>query len=231
MNTLTLYSCIFALIACQAAAQSQGQIANKCIEDLENDFQQDTAALVAELTSWKNVFSPNLRSIGSQCLSGLTGTEWGYSDNLGKFVTQDVLTEMRLATEATSEAVRVRVCELRDILAETNETLQEAEAAQQDRRLETLAATIQECSAWFEDDARGALTNDVCNSIFVSGGLPNSEISGPTTSEALLAEVINTNAKTELEIVIESGMLLETIAAMAAEMGISEAADSYDCDQ
>jgi hypothetical protein len=53
-----------------------------------------------------------------------------------------------------------------------------------------LAATIQECSTWFEDDARGALTNDVCNSIFASGGLPHSEVSGPTTSEVLLAEII-----------------------------------------
>ena len=129
------------------------------------------------------------------------------------------------------EAVRTRICELQDIVAETIVTLHLAEAAQQDRSIETLTVTIQECSAWFEDDARAALTNDVCNSIFASGGLPNSEIAGPTTSEVLLAEAINTNASTELEILVESGMLLETIAATAAEMGISENGDTYDCDQ
>lgn len=107
--------------------------------------------------------------------------------------------------------------------------LQEAEAAQQDRRIETLAATIQECSIWFEVDARGALTNDFCNSIFASGGLPNSVISGPTTSATLLAEITNTYAEGELKILVESGMLLSTIAAKALEMGLLEGDDPYDC--
>jgi hypothetical protein len=75
------------------------------------------------------------------------------------------------------------------------------------------------------------LTNDVCNSIFASGGLPNSEVSGPTTSEVLLAEIINTNAETELAILVESGMLLSTIAAMALEMGLLEGGDLYGCDE
>jgi hypothetical protein len=91
-----------------------------------------------------------------------------------------------------------------------------------------LLATIQECSSWFEDDARAALTNDVCNSIFVSGGLPNSEISGPSTSEILLAELVNINAKVELQILIQTGRLLETTASHTE---IAEGDDPYDCDQ
>jgi hypothetical protein len=46
----------------------------------------------------------------------------------------------------------------------------------------------------------------------------------------LLAELINENASTELEILIEFGMLLETFLQMAKEMGISEDGDPYDCD-
>ena len=137
--------------------------------------------------------------------------------------------EARQQAEKEAEAVRQRICQLQEVVIETSETIRQAEAAQQDRRIETLAATVQECATWFDEDARAALTNDVCNSIFASGGLPNSEIAGPTTSEVLLAEVIHTNASTELEILIESGMLLETIAAMAAEMGISENGDTYNC--
>jgi hypothetical protein len=129
--------------------------------------------------------------------------------------------------EAKAKAVNARICELREVLVETNQTLLEAEAAQQDRRIDTLAATIQECNSWFNSDPRSALTNDICNSIFVSGGLPNSEISGPSTSEILLAELVNKNAGLELEILIEFGVLLET----RQEMEISEDGDPYDCDE
>jgi hypothetical protein len=133
---------------------------------------------------------------------------------------------MEAIEEATAKAVNARICELREVLAETDQTLQQAEAARQDRRVDTLAATIQECSAWFNSDPRSALTNDICNSIFVSGGLPTSEVSGPSTSEILLAELINENASAELGILTTSGMLLETFMAM----GISEDGDPYDCD-
>jgi len=201
------------------ASTASANIYSDCEAAVANGETSRVVRLAATIRGF-NLIPGRFRDTAAICVSAAEGELVTYSPEAREFV-----------PVAKQQALRQRVCELRDILAETNETLQEAEAAQQDRRLETLAATIQECSAWFEDDARGALTNDVCNSIFVSGGLPNSEISGPTTSEALLAEVINTNAKTELEIVIESGMLLETIAAMAAEMGISEAADSYDCDQ
>jgi hypothetical protein len=133
--------------------------------------------------------------------------------------------------KATARAVNARICELQEVLAETNLTLLQAEAAQQDRRVDTLAATIQECSSWFNSDPRSALTNDICNSIFVSGGLPNSEVSGPSTSEILLAELTNENASIELEILTTSGMLLETYQQIVNEMRMSEDGDPYDCDE
>jgi hypothetical protein len=55
-------------------------------------------------------------------------------------------------------------------------------------------------------------------------------VSGPSTSEILLAELINENASTELEILIESGMLLETLEQMAKQRGMYEDGDPYDCD-
>jgi hypothetical protein len=113
-------------------------------------------------------------------------------------------------------------------VAETNLTIRLAEAAEQERQIETLRATIQECTAWFDEDARAALTNDTCNSIFVSGGLPNSKISGPSTSEILLAELVNINAKVELQILIRTGRLLETTAS---NVEVAEGDDPYDCDQ
>jgi len=208
------------------------------------DAASKVLALVAELASDGEALEavlPLIESDGLTCYREAFGvrdaifvpSRGRYSSAANSSELEREADEQRreLALENEKKAVRQRICELREVVTKTRTTIRQAEAAQQERRIETLAVTIQECSAWFKDDARGALTNDVCNSIFASGGLPNSEISGPTTSEALLAEEINTYAKTELEILVESGMLLETIAAMAAEMGISETAVSYDCDQ
>ena len=202
--------CLLAISGDEGAAMSPTDAASKVLA-LVAELANDGEALAAVL--------PLIESDGLTC----------YREAFGVRDAIFVPSKRRYSSE--SRIVKQRICELQDIVAETNVTLQQAEAAQLDRRIENLAVTIQECSAWFEDDARAALTNDVCNSIFASGGLPNSEIAGPTTSEVLLAEVINTNASTELEILVESGMLLETIKAMAAEMGIPENGDTYDCDQ
>ena len=202
--------CLLAISGDEGAAMSPTDAASKVLA-LVAELANDGEALAAVL--------PLIESDGLTC----------YREAFGVRDAIFVPSKRRYSSE--SRIVKQRICELQDIVAETNVTLQQAEAAQLDRRIENLAVTIQECSAWFEDDARAALTNDVCNSIFASGGLPNSEIAGPTTSEVLLAEVINTNASTELEILVESGMLLETIKAMAAEMGIPESGDAYDCDQ
>ena len=202
--------CLLAISGDEGAAMSPTDAASKVLA-LVAELANDGEALAAVL--------PLIESDGLTC----------YREAFGVRDAIFVPSKRRYSSE--SRIVKQRICELQDIVAETNVTLQQAEAAQLDRCIENLAVTIQECSAWFEDDARAALTNDVCNSIFASGGLPNSEIAGPTTSEVLLAEVINTNASTELEILVESGMLLETIKAMAAEMGIPENGDTYDCDQ
>ena len=202
--------CLLAISGDEGAAMSPTDAASKVLA-LVAELANDGEALAAVL--------PLIESDGLTC----------YREAFGVRDAIFVPSKRRYSSE--SRIVKQRICELQDIVAETIVTLHLAEAAQQDRSIETLTVTIQECSAWFEDDARAALTNDVCNSIFASGGLPNSEIAGPTTSEVLLAEVINTNASTELEILVESGMLLETIKAMAAEMGIPESGDAYDCDQ
>jgi hypothetical protein len=88
--------------------------------------------------------------------------------------------------------------------------------------------TVQECSSWYEDSPKEALTNDICNSIFAAGGLPNSAISGPSQSEVLLAELSKQNAETELEILVASGMLLEDFMA---PFKLDETEDVYGCDQ
>ena len=139
----------------------------------------------------------------------------------------------RLEREATAEAaaeeaVRSRICEIKGLVTQYGRTIDEAEAARQDRRIETLSATVQECSTWFDDSPKEALTNDICNSIFAAGGLPNSTISGPSQSEVLLAELSKQNIETELEILLASGMLIEDFMAQYKS---DETEDVYGCGQ
>jgi hypothetical protein len=224
--------------------------------DCEDAISRGDDAAVQEMVSRIRTFGyvPVRRQTAANiCVSEGMGREMAFQLRSGQFIPLEEYEEIRsqeataqaareeeeaaakaaleAIEEATAKAVNARICELQEVLAETNQTLQQAEAARQDRRVDTLAATIQECSAWFNGDPRSALTNDICNSIFVSGGLPTSEVSGPSTSEILLAELINENASTELEILIETGMLLETLQQMAKEREISEDGDPYDCDK
>jgi hypothetical protein len=213
--------------------------------DCEDAILRGDDAAVQEMVSRIRTFGyvPVRRQTAANiCVSEGMGREMAFQLRSGQFIPLEEYEEIRsqeataqaaleAIEEATAKAVNARICELQEVLAETNQTLQQAEAARQDRRVDTLAATIQECSAWFNGDPRSALTNDICNSIFVSGGLPTSEVSGPSTSEILLAELINENASTELEILIETGMLLETLQQMAKEREIPEDGDPYDCDK
>ncbi|MDC0012741.1 hypothetical protein OAE29_05715 [Octadecabacter sp.] len=138
------------------------------------------------------------------------------------------LAEQEAIAAAEREAVRARVCELRDLVRQNNMIISEAEAARQDRRIETLVATVQECSSWYDQSPREALTNATCNSIFAAGGLPNSTISGPSQSEVLLAELSKQNVETELGILVRSGMLMEDYML---KYGLEEPDEEYQCNE
>ena len=166
------------------------------------------------------------------CMTAYEGVAMVYANN-GWVIASEL--EARLAEEkaakayllAEKEAVRSRICEIRELISKHDKTINEAEAARQDRRIETLSATVQECSSWYEDSPKEALTNDICNSIFAAGGLPNSTIAGPSQSEVLLAELSKQNIETELEILVASGMLIEDFMAQYKS---DETEDVYGCD-
>jgi hypothetical protein len=242
----------FICIPHASLAQTRFEVTDVCLEAIQAGEIDTANEMATTILSWQQVYAPNLIVAAESCLRGANAEGWMFSSIQRRFLSgqeaavlqRSIDVEQSAAAalaaeaaalqaieEATAKAVNARICELQEVLAETDQTLQQAEAARQDRRVDTLAATIQECSAWFNSDPRSALTNDICNSIFVSGGLPTSEVSGPSTSEILLAELINENASTELEILIESGMLLETFMARAKAREISEDGDPYDCDE
>ena len=207
---------------CQAAI-SEGNAA--AVDEIANKLQRFNSLPQRSLTK------------AEACVSASVGVPMVYS-SLGwiELSYREVLLATKAAEEAArleaqaaaEEAVRSRICEIRELVTQYGRTIDEAEAARQDRRIETLSATVQECSLWYDVSPKEALTNDICNSIFAAGGLPNSTISGPSQSEVLLAELSKQNAEIELEILVESGMLIEDFMA---QYKADETEDVYGCDQ
>ena len=205
------------------------------------------AAIVAGDTEAVQNFGEEIRSINwmtasfgkslESCMSAAEGVQMVYA-RFGWETTSDLEERLfeegaakanRLAEkEAAEEAIRLRVCEIKELVTQYDKTIKEAEATRQDRRIETLSATVQECSSWFEKSPKEALTNVMCNSIFAAGGLPNSTILGPSQSELLLAELSKQNVERELEVIIASGMLLKDFMA---QFKSDENEDIYGCGQ
>ena len=207
---------------CQAAI-SEGNAA--AVDEIANKLQRFNSLPQRSLTKAEACVSA---SVGVPMVySSLGWIELSYREVL--LATKAVEEAARLEAQAAAEeAVRSRICELRGLVRPYDRTISEAEAARQDRRIETLSATVQECSSWYDVSPKEALTNDICNSIFAAGGLPNSTISGPSQSELLLAELSKQNAEIELEILVESGMLIEDFMA---QYKADETEDVYGCDQ
>jgi len=167
------------------------------------------------------------------CVSAAEGTLMVREGRVWVSVAEENAAKLRVAEEAAiaAEPTRLRVCELRELVRQNNMIIREAEAASRDRRIETLSATAQECSAWFEDSPREALTNDICNSIFAAGGLPNSTITGPSQSEVLLAELLKQNAERELTLV-EREVHARLAASVDAILATAEEPDEeYQCNE
>jgi len=225
-----------------ASAQSSVQILEQCQQAISEGDQTAVADAVAQVLELRNV-PMFMNNMVFECLEIATSEDWLYLPEIDRFVKASEAEAAKLEAEAAklaeerasaeeaakyAELVRARVCELRGLVRQYDKTISEAEAARRDRRIETLSATVRECSLWFDDAPREALTNDTCNSIFTAGGLPNSPITGPSQLEEILAESAGLSAKRELEAVVSSGMLIEDYMA---KYGSEEEADSYNCSE
>lgn len=232
-----------------ALALNKDQAVKGCLDGTLS--QQERSELLLDMETWTTVFSSFVEENAGVCFTKLTGQTAEFLNNSGFITGEAALTALEdarnlvaleeqakreartaaaealaAARAAAKEPVRLRICEIRELVTQYDKTINEAEAARQDRRIETLSATVQECSSWYDDSPKEALTNDICNSIFAAGGLPNSTISGPSQSEVLLAELSKQRAEQELRIIVMSGMLLGEY--MATSQPTAEETDEED---
>lgn len=133
-----------------------------------------------------------------RCLNAALGVEWVHDPIQGKFTSA----EEREATERTlreeRSALLDRKCRIEADIFELERVeaslLQGLEFLQGQNQGNALAETITECSSWFLEDRRAAMTNDICSTIFLERGLPNS----PNFEEILELSRSLTEAQTDL---------------------------------
>jgi hypothetical protein len=136
--------------------------------------------------------------------------------------------EDRLEAERKQEKQRellARKCTLKDEISQFELTIGEAERLSQQRQnqaakqiervqAEAQVETVRICTEWYEEDKRGAVTDLVCNKIFLTIGLPDTELSllvdatqsGPTYDELNAAISGLAAASSDLSIIELYGM-------------------------
>jgi hypothetical protein len=217
------------MVTALTTASAKAGIYDDC-EAAIADGEMEAVEAFAEQIRGRNLIRGEVMAQAEACISAVEGTPMVRRGRTWVSLNAERAEQEAIAAaeRAEQELVRARVCELRELVRQHNNTISEAEAARQDRRIEALSATVQECNEWFEQSPREALTNDICNSIFAADGLPKSTISGPSQAEVLLAEIAKQIAKQELRIVVSSGMLLNDNMARTSS---TEEDDDYQCNE
>lgn len=176
-------SCLMILVSPSVAyAQSKREVLALC-QDAVATGDNDTAISLANVVqTWTSLFSAELEIGGAECISAATGEKWQYSRATLSFASVAELEaerQNRIAKiNARSEMLNSRRCELLGelfpMLARENELQEAIEASQREIQLGIMQAqteTVQACHDWYLRDAMAALTNPVCNSLFLSVGL------------------------------------------------------------
>lgn len=99
-----------------------------------------------------------------------------------------------LAATAAAERKTLK-CDLLAQKAATEDAIADLELLQAARRAEARLRTFEECAAWYDDDAREAITNTVCRDAFAEFGLPDTNLKD--TASAGLVELKERSAAIE----------------------------------
>jgi hypothetical protein len=98
------------------------------------------------------------------CLKNATGMLWAFDPERNQFSTG---TRYQQALNAQNLALQSRQS------AQAEERVAEIERAERERRAAVWSATIDACKALYRDDVVAALTNQICQPLFLEVGLPS----------------------------------------------------------
>ena len=222
-----------------ANAQTQSDLVKECLAALNTGDSTRANQIAEDIKTWRNLLSTQLIVDGLECLKGASGEQWSYDPTFLLFNIQRELDAERLEAERRQEKqneLLARKCTLKDEISQFELIIGEAERLSQQRQNETAkqiervqaeaqVETVRICTEWYEEDKRGAVTDLVCNKIFLTIGLPDTELSllvdatqsGPAADDLYAATSGLAYARLDLSIIELHGILPEEHRAQEIE--------------
>lgn len=137
---------------------------------------------------------------------------------------QQAILEREVQQEAYRTRVNERACELLDVISRNSVIVEAYEAFEAARLAEISNQTVTECRSWYEEDRRGALTNQVCSHVLSEVGMPMDRPEAISNERVLQSLEQVASARSELSIIQTLGVLPED-----AQLDEAEDSDPYNC--
>lgn len=198
---ISVFGLLFPLAAGATTLEQQQVVIRDCERVLENaEVGQETRDyFISRITSWEEIFVQTDDAVA--CLRAMSRSDdWNYDPRTEGFVQGGDVEEYR-------RQVANRISELREVVADAETVLAANQTYEQQRAAAFLQQTIQECSDWYEDDRRAALTNPICYEVFSEIGVPLDPPTGLTASLVNQARQQKLDAQNELDQLLETGRL------------------------
>lgn len=157
------------LKAFEAARNKPDKVVRQCILDLDAGNEDAALAAIPKILSWTNVSDRKVISDGTECLVRSKGDGWGFSSKQAKFLSPD---RFEVEQAADRHAARLLFHEYEGMAVLQN-IIQQADRAKREELARVVRLTREACSDLYLQDPTAALTNSVCNPIFLEVGLPN----------------------------------------------------------
>ena len=226
------------IISGPAYSQDRRQHTQECLIALNEGNSSRAQELAADIMTWEGLNSSQIRREGRECLEGATEEAWVYNMQIEKFILRGAAAAIRQTEEVRQEVVLDRKCELEDEIFDLYQQLETNEAILNELittyQADALSEVVRECQDWYVESRRESITNEVCNSIFLEYGLPNSQVS-ETVDQARFAatEAASRLAllEAELDIIKQHDMLLQDYFEQLVTPPDSDEVALNECDE
>ena len=137
----------------------------QCMLAIQSADKTSAVQYAERLLKFRDISSPSARDQVQECLNFAFDEVYEYNGQLGRFMTfteNEVIRENHENKIAEADANNQRIADL----------AAEIERRETEKRRQVVGATIGACNELYKDDPVNALTNQICNPIFLQHGLP-----------------------------------------------------------
>lgn len=166
-----------------------------CLAGQLSDEQKQ--ALLVTISEVKFTFTDYVNDNIAACFTAITGQPSVFTRGQGLTVDPLAMENVKAQKDLLTARAETSAKERHDLrcalIAERNTLESEVLAANnlialaggtiQLRSAEAKNETVKSCNQWYADDKLSAMTNVICNEIFIESGVPDTSITGPTVGE------------------------------------------------